>query len=216
MTSESTSDALPAPAVEAVLFDLGNVLVRWDPHGAFRGVASRDDVERFFADVDFPGLNHRADAGLSWADVRSEVAASHPQHAPLVDAYVARFAATLAGPVPGSEDVVRELRALGLRLFGLTNWSAETYPHGPRAAPAIGLLEDVLVSGREGLVKPDPAIFARATDRFGLVPSRTVFVDDAPANVEAAAALGFVALRFTGADRLRDDLRALGIRLAAS
>lgn len=199
--------------VEAVLFDLGNVLVQWDPHGAFHGVASRDDVERFFADVDFPDLNRRADAGLPWADVRAEVAASHPAHAPLVDAYVRRFARTLAGPVEGSEAVVHELRALGLRLYGLTNWSAETYPHGPRAAPAIDLLEDVLVSGREGLVKPDPAIFERAAERFGLVPARTVFVDDAPANVEAAARLGFVALRFTGAARLRDDLRALGVGL---
>jgi len=202
--------------VEAVLFDLGNVLVRWDPHGAFEGVASRDEVERFFADVDFPHLNLRADAGLSWADVRTEVAATHPQHAPLVDTYVTRFAATLAGPVPGSEDVVRELRASGLRLYGLTNWSAETYPHGPVAAPAIRLLEDVLVSGREGLVKPDPAIFERAAERFGLDPARTVFVDDAPANVEAAARLGFVALRFTSADALRRDLRAVGVRLAAS
>jgi len=204
------------PPVEAVLFDLGNVLVRWDPHGAFRGVASHDDVEQFFADVDFPELNRRADAGVPWADVRTEVAASHPAHAPLVDAYVARFAATLAGPVPGSAEIVRELRALGLRLFGLTNWSAETYPHGPRAAPAIDLLEDVLVSGREGLVKPDPAIFERAAERFGLDPARTVFVDDAPANVDAAADLGFVALRFTAADVLRRDLRGLGVRLAAS
>jgi 2-haloacid dehalogenase len=202
--------------VEAVLFDLGNVLVRWDPHGAFRGVASRDDVERFFADVDFPDLNRRADAGLPWTEVRAEVAASHPAHAPLVDAYVTRFAATLAGPVPGSAEIVRELQALGVRLFGLTNWSAETYPHGPRAAPAIDLLEDVLVSGREGLVKPDPAIFERAARRFGLEPARTVFVDDAPANVEAAAGLGFAALRFTTADALRRDLRGLGVRLAGS
>ncbi|MGC5166301.1 HAD family hydrolase [Luteimicrobium sp. DT211] len=214
MTPEPATDG--REPVEAVLFDLGNVLVQWDPHGAFRGVASRDDVERFFADVDFPDLNRRADAGLAWADVRAEVAASHPHHAPLVDAYVRRFAATLAGPVPGSEDVVRDLRALGLRLYGLTNWSAETYPHGPAAAPAIGLLEDVLVSGREGLVKPDPAIFERAADRFGLVPARTVFVDDAPANVGSAARLGFLAVRFTGAEQLRRDLRALGVSLAAS
>ncbi len=212
----TTALAAGLEPVEAVLFDLGNVLVRWDPHGAFEGVASRDDVERFFADVDFPRLNLRADAGLSWAAVRDEVAATHPQHAFLVETYVTRFASTLAGPVPGSEEVVRELRTLGLRLYGLTNWSAETYPHGPVAAPAIGLLEDVLVSGREGLVKPDPAIFERAAARFGLDPARTVFVDDAPANVEAAATLGFVALRFTTADALRRDLRALGLRLAAS
>ncbi|GMA25931.1 haloacid dehalogenase [Luteimicrobium album] len=215
MTSEAAAGG-GRPPVEAVLFDLGNVLVRWDPHGAFRGVTSRDDVERFFADVDFPDLNRRADAGLSWTDVRAEVAASHPAHAPLVDTYVARFAATLAGPVPGSEAIVRELGALGLRLFGLTNWSAETYPHGPRAAPAIDLLADVLVSGQEGLVKPDPAIFELAAERFGLDPARTVFVDDAPANVAAAARSGFVAVRFTTADALRGALRGLGLRLAAS
>ena len=117
--------------------------------------------------------------------------------------------------MPGSDDLVRDLRALGLRLLGLTNWSAETFHLAEPAAPAIGLLEDVLVSGEVGVAKPDPEVFALLTGRFGLRPERTVFVDDSAPNVAAAAAAGFDAVLFTTADALRADLAARGLPLAA-
>lgn len=199
---------------EAVVFDLGNVLVRWDPYLPYEGRMSRDDVDVYFADVDFPAFNHRQDAGRPWAHARAEVLARFPHHIDAFDFYLDHFADALPGPVPGSEDVVRDLRARGSRVLGLTNWSAETFQHAEPAAPAIGLLDGVLVSGTVGLAKPDPQIFNLLAQRFGLDPPRTVFTDDSPANVEAAAAAGYDAVLFTDAQALRACLATRGLLLA--
>jgi len=196
---------------DAVLLDLGNVLVGWDPRRALADRAPAHVVDAFFDEVDFGRLNRRQDAGRPWAHARAELIASAPQHVPLLDAYVAHFDESLTGPVPGTAAIVEELRARGVRLLGLTNWSAELFGHAAPAAPAIGLLEDVLVSGEVGLVKPDPAIFVLAAQRFALDPARTLFVDDSAANVEAAAGTGYDAIVFTGADALRAALVTRGL-----
>ncbi|QAY62698.1 HAD family phosphatase [Xylanimonas allomyrinae] len=194
--------------IDTVVFDLGNVLVRWDPRGAFAGLDPAE-VDTFFAEFDFAAFNHRQDAGLQpFAQAR---AAAGPRWAPFLDTYLERYADTLGGPVDGSEDLVHELRTHGLRLFGLTNWWAETYHHAEPAAPVIALLDGVVVSGRIGLAKPDPAIFRHLADTYAVSPRRAVFVDDSPPNVAAAAALGFHAVHFTTTDALRTALRDLGL-----
>nr|WP_194719798.1 HAD-IA family hydrolase [Cellulosimicrobium arenosum] len=186
-------------------------MVHWDPYRAYDGHDDRARVEAFFADVDFPALNHGRDAGGTWAQAREQVAASHPQHADLVDRYVAGFPATLTGPVDGSEDLVRELRELGLGLYGLTNWSAELFEHAAPAAPATTLMDDVLVSGREGIAKPEPAVFELALRRFGLDPHRTLFTDDSPTNIDAAARTGLRTHLFHDTPGLRAALADLGV-----
>ena len=198
-------------AIEAVVFDLGNVLVRWDPFGPYVGRMDRAAVETFFADIDFPRFNHLQDSGRTWAEARDALRAEFPAHLPALDIYIEHFADSLAGPVDGSESLVRDLKAARVRVLGLTNWPAESFHHAPRRAPAIGLLEDVLVSGQVGLAKPDAAIFRLLIERYALDPGRTVFADDSPVNVEAAAAAGFVALLFRDAAELRRDLVALGV-----
>ncbi|MFF3063724.1 HAD family hydrolase [Oerskovia sp. NPDC057915] len=208
---ENPSESSTRPTIDTVLLDFGNVLVTWDPYVAYAGRMDRADVEAFFEAVDFPTFNARQDAGRSWADARRELAEHHPEHVSTLDVYTENFAASLVGPVPGTEEVVRELRTLGVRLYGLTNWSAEMFHEAEPAAPAIGLMEDVLVSGRVGLVKPDPRIFEAAIERFALDPARTLFVDDSVANVTAAAGLGFRTLHFVDAAGLRATLRDLGV-----
>jgi 2-haloacid dehalogenase len=219
VTGPVTGPVGPTPepsktAVDAVLYDFGNVLVGWDPYGAYEGHTGRDAVDAFFADVDFAALNHARDAGESWAAARTDVGATHPHHVALLDRYVEHFPATLTGPVDGSEELVRELRGLGLRLYGLTNWSAELFHHAAAAAPATTLMDDVLVSGREGLAKPDPRIFHLTIERFGLDPGRTLFTDDSPANVDAAARVGLRTHLFRGTAGLRAALRDLGVDVA--
>ena len=200
-------------SVDAVVFDLGQVLVRWDPYLPYAGRMVREDVDAFFDEVDFPTFNHHQDAGRSWAEARAALVTRFPHHVPALDLYVEHFADSLAGPVPGSEQLVRDLLAVGIRTLGLTNWSAETFHHAVPAAPAIGLLEDVLVSGDVHVAKPDPRIFQLLIDRFGLDPARTVFTDDAPRNVDSAALCGLQAVQFSSADQLRADLRARGVPL---
>ncbi|WP_425953591.1 HAD family hydrolase [Xylanimonas sp. McL0601] len=198
-------------AIDTVVYDFGNVLVRWDPRGAF-AVLDPAEVEEFFTAFDFAAFNHRQDAGLlPFAEARAEVAAAFPRWAPFLDTYLERYPGTLLGPVEGSAALVAELRDLGLRLYGLTNWWAETFEHAEPAAPAIGLMDGVVVSGRVGLAKPDPEIFRHLAATFRIDPERAVFVDDSPANVAAAAALGFHAVRFTTTAALRDALRDLGV-----
>ena len=200
-----------AREIDTVVFDLGNVLVQWDPYLPFVGRMERADVEAFFAEIDFASFNHRQDAGRPWATARAELVDRFPQHVAALDLYLDHFSDSIAGPVPGSSELVRELIGAGIRVLGLTNWSAETYHLAVPAAPVIGLLEGVLVSGEVGIAKPDPRIFALLAEQFAVEPASTVFTDDAAGNVLAARTAGYVGLQFTGADRLRGDLVALGL-----
>lgn len=198
-------------ALDTVLFDLGNVLVAWDPRVPLSAELPPDEVERFLEASAFRELNHRLDAGLPWDDAEAELAARDPAAARALRVYRDGYARALTGPVPGMTELVGDLRGAGLRLVGLTNWSAETWPLALPAAPLIRLLHGVVVSGVEGLAKPDPRVFALAAERYGLDPACTVFVDDSPVNVAAAAGLGYDALVFTGAGDLRRDLAARGV-----
>lgn len=204
----------PAATDLTVVFDLGQVLVGWEPYAAVADRLDRAAWEAFSAAVDFPALNLAMDAGLTHAAAQARLARDHPEHVATLRRYCENFAAALTGPVPGTAAVVAELADAGVPLLGLTNWSAETFVHALPAAPAIAYLEGIVVSGVEGVVKPQPEIFRILLERYALDPARTVFVDDSAANVAGAAAAGITALRFTGADRLRHDLHALGLPLA--
>ena len=199
------------PMITTVVFDLGKVLVSWDPYEAFADRWTREQFDEYHTEIDFPAFNHEQDAGRSFADARAELAATVPHRAADFDHYVANFARTLGGPVEGTTELVDELREAGIRVLGLTNWAAENFHEAARSAPVIDRLEDVLVSGREGVAKPDPAIYNLLIERFDLEPARTVFIDDTIVNVEAAARAGLVALHFTDAAGLRDELRRQGL-----
>jgi 2-haloacid dehalogenase len=196
---------------DTVVFDLGRVLVGWEPHLAVADRMSEAEWRTFAEAIDFPAVNLAMDGGLSHAAALAQIRGSHPEHEETLARYCGNFAATLTGPVAGTTAIVDELAAEGIRLLGLTNWSAETFHHAAAAAPVIDSLEDVLVSGREGLVKPDPAIFHLLIERYDLRPGTTVFVDDSPTNVAAAEAVGLRALQFTVAAQLRADLQNLGL-----
>lgn len=203
-------------SLDAVLFDLGNVLVQWDPFRPFAGRRSRRDVERFFADIDFMTFNHLQDAGRPWAQARASLAATHPDHLEMLDVYVEHFAESVPGEMPDASAVVADVQAAGLRTYGLTNWSAETFPVALTATRVVARLQGVVVSGEERVAKPDPRVFEVAIDRFGLDPHRTLFVDDGARNVDAAAGLGFLTHLYGGPEGLRARLRALGVDVPAA
>ncbi|WP_248255923.1 HAD-IA family hydrolase [Georgenia sp. EYE_87] len=187
------------------------MIVGWEPYLAVADRMGEEEWRAFAEAIDFTEVNLAMDRGLSHAAALAQIRGSHPEHEHTLARYCRNFAAALTGPVAGTTAIVDELAAHGIRLLGLTNWSAETFHHAAVAAPVIDRLEDVLVSGREGLVKPDPAIFHLLIERYGLQPEATVFVDDSRANVAAAEAVGLRALHFTTAAQLRADLRALGL-----
>lgn len=201
----------PIENPSAVVFDLGNVVVGWDPFGPFSDWLTRAEWEEFTVAADFFELNRLADAGMPVAEVAARAGGRNSHHGDLVREYYRSFDKALTGPVPGTAEIVEDLHMEGVRLLGLTNWSAETFAFAPVAAPVIKRLEAVMVSGEEGLAKPDPEIFRRLIATYALRPEATVFIDDSASNVEAAQSVGFVALQFVGADQLRRDLNQLGL-----
>ena len=200
-----------SPTPNAVVFDLGGVLIRWDPRHLYRQLMPEHEIDAFLDEVGFHAWNHKQDAGASWGPAVEEHAALFPHRRDLLAAYPARFPESLAGPVEGTVAILEELHAAGTRLVALTNWSAELFPHAEAAFDFLALFEGIVVSGREGVAKPDPAVFDLLLSRYDLDPARTVFVDDSPANVAAAAAAGLRALAFTSPDRLRADPSRLGL-----
>jgi 2-haloacid dehalogenase len=198
-------------APSTVVFDLGGVLIDWDPRYLYRRLLPEDDVDDFLDEIGFVEWNRAQDAGGRWDDAVEALAARHPHRRDLIAAYPSRYPETMAGPVPGSVELLTRLQRRGLRLLALTNWSAETFHHARDTFEFLTLFEDIVVSGEERVAKPDPRLFAIVVERFRLVPAETVFIDDSPSNVAAAAELGFVALRFRDADTLAADLRRLGL-----
>lgn len=201
---------------DAVVFDLGGVLIDWDPRYLYRQLLATDDeVEAFLDEVDFAGWNHGVDAGrTTWADAVDALAATHPHRRDLIEAYPTGFAQTMAGPIAGSVEVLRDLHEQGVRLLALTNWSAETFPVARERFDFLALFDDIVVSGDERVAKPDPEIFDLLVRRHRLDPGRTLFVDDRRANLDAAEDAGLVGVLFTDAPTLRAELESAGLLAA--
>lgn len=201
--------------VSAVVFDLGRVLIEWDPRHLYRTLLDDDTaVEAFLAEVCTLDWHAQHDAGRPFAETIPEHCARHPEHAALIRAWADRYVEMSPFPVPGMVELVEELHDADVALFGLTNMPAEVWEPLCQRFGFLDRLRDTIVSGHEGMVKPDPRIFALVVARFRLDAPSTVFVDDTAANVEAARTAGLQALRFTGADQLRRDLAELGLKRA--
>ena len=193
--------------IRAVVFDVGNVLFFWSLRVLFEKLID-DPRERdwFLSNVVTEEWHFQHDAGRPLADMVTERKTEHPHYAHLIDAYVARFNESIHAPVPGMIGIVAELAARDVPIFGITNFGAEFWAGFHPTKPIFDHFTDIVVSGEEKLVKPDPAIYALALRRFGLLPGEGLFVDDRLENVEAAAANGFVGHHFTDAATLRSSL----------
>jgi 2-haloacid dehalogenase len=198
--------------LDTVVFDLGGVLIDWDPRHLYRSLfADEAAMEEFLATVCTPEWNAEQDRGRSLAEATAALVERHPEHAELIEAFYGRWDEMVGEPIAGTVALARELKARGVRLVALSNWSAETFP---RARPRLAFLDEfegVLVSGSVGMIKPDPAIFEIFVERHGVDPATAVFVDDSPKNVRAAADAGFDAIPFESPAQLRGELRARGL-----
>lgn len=203
--------------VRAVIFDIGNVLFTWHPRFLYERLIGDDQALAAFLDeVVTIEWHFQHDEGRDFADTSAELTALYPQHADLIAAWKTRFNESVGGPVPGMHDLVADLDSAGVPLFAITNFSHEFFP--PFRAEWTGLFDrfrDIVVSGDEKLVKPDPAIYHLSLARFGLEPHEAVFIDDNEANVLAARALGIRSIHFTDAGASRAHLVELGLPLHA-
>jgi len=195
-----------------VVFDLGGVLVDWDPRYMYRQLFDDpDEMESFLAEVTTAEWNAHQDAGRPWAEAIELLVAEHPQRRELIEAYRRRWPEMLAGEIPGTIDVLADLRAAGVRLLALSNWSAETFPVARERFEFLAWFEEIVISGEVGVNKPDRRIFEHLMEHFDIEPRATLFIDDSSANVEAAEELGFGAILFTDAGALRRELVRLGL-----
>lgn len=195
--------------IDTVIFDLGNVLIGWDPRRLYRQLI--DDEERmewFLREVCNSEWNEQQDAGRPWREGTAMLRERFPEHAELIDAYHVRWKETLVGPIEGSVALLAELRARGVRLLALTNWSQETFPIARQLFPFLEWFEGIVVSGEERLVKPDPRIYQRLLERYAVNPATALYIDDSARNVEAAEALGMHGHWFRDPAGLREHLVA--------
>jgi len=201
----------PITAVDTFLFDLGGVLIDWSPRYLFArhfgdDTAAMDD---FLTRVCHGEWNVSMDAGKPAREAMAERIAAHPEHEAMIRRWFDEWPAMMRDALHGTVDILDDLRTRGYRLYALTNWSADTFHHAEQRFEFLQWFEGIVVSGRIGMIKPDPAIFRHSADELGLEPGRTLFIDDSAKNIAAAAALGFHVHHFTGSEGLRERIAPL-------
>jgi 2-haloacid dehalogenase len=195
------------------VFDLGGVLIDWNPRHLYRKLFRGDNaaMEYFLANVCTAQWNLKQDAGRPFAEASALLKLEHPDDAAMIDAWFARFDEMMAGPIAGTVDILSELRARDVPIYALSNWSAETFPFARKRFEFLQWFRGIFLSADVRLVKPDPRIFQSFCERFALSPKQAIYIDDLQHNVEAAAKIGMHAIHFTDPSSLREQLLQLGL-----
>lgn len=199
------------PQRDIVIFDLGGVLLDWNPRHLYRTLFAGDEaaMEHFLATVCHGEWNRQQDAGRAVAEGCALLKAEYPDKDDLIDAYYGRHLDMIAGPIVGSVAILAELRERGTPLYFLSNYSVETYPLALARYDFLSWFKGGIVSGQHGIIKPDPAIYELLLSRFDIDPGRAIFIDDVAANAEAARPFGIHGIHFHSADALRAELTEL-------
>jgi 2-haloacid dehalogenase len=195
------------------IFDLGGVLLEWNPRHLYRKLFRGDEaaMEHFLATVCTTEWNERQDAGRTFADGTQALLPRHADKLELIEAFSRRFSEMIPGPIEGTVAVLAELRERGVPLFGVSNWSAETFPPQRERFDFLSWFDDLVISGIVGVIKPDPRIFEILLERNAIDPKTAVFIDDVARNAQAANRLGIRGIHFRSPDQLRRDLVAVGL-----
>ncbi|MEH6790916.1 HAD family hydrolase [Parasphingorhabdus sp.] len=204
------AEASAISKIDTVIFDIGNVLYRWDLRCLFEKlIDDPQELDWFLTHVVTPEWHFQHDAGRPFAAMVAERSREHPRYADHILAYSRRFPETIPGPVDGMLNLVQALADRKVPLFAISNFGAESWAQFRPTAPIFGIFSDIVISGEERLIKPDIAIFELALDRFGRRAEQCLFIDDREDNVETAEALGMAGHHFRDAVRLESDLKAL-------
>lgn len=201
------SDSKPA-----MIFDFGGVLIDWNPRHLYRKLfADEAAMEKFLAEVCSPHWNEQQDAGRPFAEAVALLVAEYPEQAELIHAFWERWDEMVAGALEPTVAVMRELKDAGYPLYGLSNWSAETFPRARPRFAFFDWFETIVLSGEVKMSKPDPRIFELILKKIGKPAPQCVFIDDSAVNVTTAQRLGFQVIHFQSAELLREELLKLGV-----
>ena len=202
--------------IKNIVFDFGGVLIDWNPRYLYRSYFAGDEerMEWFLQNVCTYPWNIQMDGGKPFAEGVEELTAQHPEWAEAIGVYHTRWTEMIGGEVEGTASLIKRLKAAGYRVFGLTNWSMETYPLIRDNYEVFSLFEGVVVSGEEHLLKPEARIYRCLLNRYGLNAEESVFLDDNADNVAGAEAVGMEAIRFESAEQAEQELKSrFGIEL---
>lgn len=199
--------------VKAIIFDLGGVLIDWNPSYVFDKLIEDEAKRRqFFAEICTPDWNEEQDAGRPIKQATEELVAQHPEWKEYIEAFYGQWTDMLGGPIPGTVEIFRRLKEAGrYRLYALTNWSAELFPIALERYEFLHWFDGRVVSGEEKMRKPFPQFYQVLLDRFGLRPEETIFIDDNLRNVEAAEQIGIRSIAFRTPEQLQEELHRQGL-----
>jgi 2-haloacid dehalogenase len=199
--------------LKAIIWDLGNVLIDWNPKYVYDGLI-KDEEKRshFFSHICTMDWNENQDAGYPIKQATEELISKHPDWKIYIEAYYGRWEEMLGGPIEGTVKIFRELRTrVGLKHYALSNWSHELFPIALQRYDFLHLFDGRVVSGEERMRKPDPKFYQVLLDRYHLQPAEVLFIDDNLRNVQAAEALCIKSIRFVSPQELKDRLSLIGI-----
>lgn len=199
--------------IETVVFDLGGVLIDWNPEYLYKKIFSDEkEMSYFLANICTPDWNEQQDGGRSLSEATETLVAAHPHYESAIRAFYGRWHEMLNGPIKETVEILRELKQnTSLKLYALTNWSAETFPIAYQQYDFLHWFENIIVSGRERTRKPFPEIFQLLCDRLQVTPESSIFIDDNLRNVKAANSFGFQSIHFISAEQLGKTLEEKGL-----
>jgi 2-haloacid dehalogenase len=196
-------------SITSIIFDFGNVLVKWEPEKIFQRYFPDQPqaVEKFFRDVKFMEWNAQQDKGRSFTEGVELLANEFPHYEPAIRGFHEYWEESLGGEISGSVELLRALKEKGYLMFGLSNWSAETFPVARRHYPCFNLLDGIVLSGEVKMIKPDPAIYEHCLQKMNRTASECLFIDDSEPNIITANKLGFNTIHFKSPEQLREEIQ---------
>lgn len=199
--------------IKAIIFDFGNVLIEWNPRHVYKKYFPDDPegMEQFLKEIDFMGWNAKQDKGRSFKDGVAELSAHFPHYADLIQAYHDNWKDSIGIAYWDTVKIMKHLRQKGYPLYGLSNWSAETFPHVRAKYDFFDLLDDMVISGQVGYVKPEPEIYQIMLETIKRPAQECIFIDDSLPNIIQANTMGFKTIHFVKPEQLEVDLLKLGL-----
>jgi len=197
--------------IKAIIFDFGNVLLEWNPRNVYQRYFPDDPegMERFFSEVNFADWNLQQDKGRSFAEGVAILSREFPHHSHLIQAYHDHWVESVGGSIGGTVRILKQLKQAGYSLYGLSNWSAETFPSARKKYDFFDLLDDIVISGEVGHIKPDPEIFQIMLEKIGRPAQECLFIDDSLTNINQAQKMGFATIHFQSPEQLETALHEL-------
>jgi 2-haloacid dehalogenase len=199
--------------IKAIIFDFGNVLLEWNPRHVYQRYFPNDPegMEDFLEEVDFMNWNAQQDKGRTFAEGVALLSEQFPHYSGLIQAYHDNWRDSIGTSYTGTVKLLQELKQAGYPVYGLSNWSAETFPYARQKYDFFELLDDMVISGHVGHIKPDPEIFQILLEKIGRPAEECLFIDDSPTNIDQARKMGFQTIHFQSSEQLETELRELNL-----